>query len=298
MKKLIVRLKGGMGNQMFQYAAGRSLALKYGMRLMLDATSGFTHDMVYRRTYSLNSFPFTVDPANRGHQLPFWFEVIRNKFLGGPNDLVQKRPWGLYINETNSKYLSALSEINFEKNVFMEGFWQSEYYFEDYKELLNRELSPPLPQDDLFLSMANKIEGCNAVSVGVRLFEEVPGASKSGVGGLVPYSFYEAAAIQIAKKIKDPTFFVFCTKDDGIRGKLHLPGNIHYLTHDNGYKSKMNRLWLISRCAHHILSNSSFYWWGAWLSEHNHSNNIIIACDKFANSDCIPARWLSIPVHK
>lgn len=293
MKKLVVRLKGGLGNQMFQYAAGRALALKNRMHLILDTMSGFARDKVYRRTFSMSSFPFTVDFANRCQQLPFWYEQLRNRFLPGLPNLVQHRPWGLYIHETHGKYLKAIAEVNFQKNIFMEGYWQSEHYFADYSELLSKELAPPVAQDDLFLSMSKKIEGCNSVSVGVRLFEEVPGASKHGVGGLVPYSFYEEAAIRLVEKVKDLTFFVFCTKE-GILGKFSLPGKVYYLTHDNGYKGEMKRLWLISRCAHHILSNSSFYWWGAWLAEHNHSDSVIIACDQFTNSDCIPARWLSI----
>lgn len=298
-KKLIVRLKGGLGNQMFQYAFGRSLALKNDMRLKIDAVTGFALDKVCRRNFSMSIFPITTDFANLCEQLPFWFETALNRFLPGFQNLIRHRPWGLYMYDTNRRYHKEIAEFDFQKNVakniFMDGFWQSEHYFNDYGELLRKEFSLPVPRDDLSLSMAKKIERCDSVSVGVRLFEEVPGASQQGLGGLVPFSFYEDGAIRIADKIKNPTFFVFCTKEDGVRGKLCLPGNVYYVTHDNGYKGEMKRLWLISRCAHHILSNSTFYWWGAWLAEHKQSEQLIIASDQFVNSDCIPLRWLSIP---
>jgi len=293
-RKLIVRLKGGLGNQMFQYATARALALKNGMQLKLDKVSGFARDKVYRRTFSLSPFSLEVDFANFYQQLPFWYEQARKKFLPVIPNAVTQRPWGLYIQETHFNYMKEIAENHFHENIFMDGFWQSEKYFAAYRGLLSKELAPPVPQSDLFLTVAKKIEGCNSVAVGVRLFEEVPSASQHFVGGLVPYSFYEKAAIRIAEKIKDPSFFVFCTKEDSVRGKFSLPGKVHYLTHDNGYEGEMKSLWLVSKCANHILSNSSFYWWGAWLSEFNHTNSVIIACDQFTNSDCLPTRWLKI----
>lgn len=296
MRELIVCLKGGLGNQMFQYAAGRAFAIQKGMQLVLDVRTGFVRDKTYRRRFMLSELPVTVRYANRLQQLPFWYERARNRVLSISPKLVQERPWGIYLCETETKYHTAVAQIGCATTIFMEGFWQSEKYFADYRELLRKELTPSVPSDDLYLSTARKIEECNSVSVGVRLFEEVPGASKHGVGGLVPYSFYGKAADRIAEEVNDPTFFVFCTKKNGVSGKLHLPGKVYYVTHDDGYIDTMKLLWLISRCRHHILSNSSFYWWGAWLSEQNFTsiNKVIIASDKFVNSDCIPSRWITI----
>jgi hypothetical protein len=135
------------------------------------------------------------------------------------------------------------------------------------------------------------VEKRDSVAVGVRLFEEIPGTDKSGVGGLVPLSFYEAAAHRITAHVEVPTFFVFCTDDAAVKGKLKLPGETHYVTHDKGFVGAAQRLWLISRCRHHIVSNSSFYWWGAWLSEYSNPGNTIIACNLFPNPDTIPNRW-------
>ena len=171
----------------------------------------------------------------------------------------------------------------------MEGYWQSERYFSDYADLIENEISPPIPQDERFTAMAKRMDGSNSVAVGVRLFEEVPKTKQTAI-----YAFYTEAAVRLAEKVKDPVFFVFCTKES-IRGKLTLPGEVHYLTRENGYVDEMNVMWLISKCAHHIISNSSFYWWGTWLAERKHRNSVSIACDTFENADCIPPRWISIP---
>ena len=110
-------------------------------------------------------------------------------------------------------------------------------------------------------------------------------------------SFYQNAANQLSAKDKDPTFFVFCTTLDAVKDKLELPGPVHYLTHDNGYVGALHTLWLISQCKHHIISNSSFYWWGAWLAERRHSESIVIACDLFTNKDTVPQRWTRLHLY-
>jgi hypothetical protein len=110
------------------------------------------------------------------------------------------------------------------------------------------------------------MESCDSVAVGVRLFEEMLGKEKEEVGGIVPFSFYERAACRIAEKIMSPTYFVFCTNYSEVEGKIKLPGRVHYVTRDGGYVGDRQCLYLLSRCHHHIISNSSFYWWGAWLA--------------------------------
>lgn len=287
--RLIVRLKGGLGNQMFQYAAGRALAIRNDMQLILDTNSGFIRDKVYRRTFSLGVFSIHTQKASFFEQLPFWFEQGCQKCRSGSLSPILNRPWGAFLNETELRYLDEIANYRPHRNAWMEGYWQSEEYFTNCKDIIGHELALPVPREPQFLSIAKTIEACDSVAVGVRLFEEVPGFNKSG---LVPLSFYEDAANLMTDRVKDPTFFIFCTTDAAVRDKLKLPGMIHYVTHDNGYEGTPQRLWLISRCHHHVLSNSSFYWWGAWLAEQKNQGNVIIACDLFQNRDTIPARWI------
>ena len=289
--RLIVRLKGGLGNQMFQYAAARALAIRNNMELVLDNISGFIRDKVYRRTFQLNRFPVQVRPAPVFAQLPFWIESWREKLGFERSEPITIRPWGTYLWEKEPKFFIEIANYDLGRNTWMEGHWQSEKYFALYKDIIAAEFILPTPVEPNFLSMERMIESSNPVAVGVRVFEEVPGFDKSGVGGVAPFSFYEIAARSLADTIDNLTFFVFCTTIDAVKDRLRLPGEIIYITHDNAFEGSIQRLWLISRCKHHIISNSSFYWWGAWLAEREDPGGTIIASDLFPNRDSIPARW-------
>ena len=295
-RRLIVRLKGGLGNQMFQYAAGRALAIRNDMELVLDTTSGFIRDKVYRRIFSLGAFPIQARRANFLEQLPFWTEHGRQKLATNKLMPITPRTWGDFLYETELRFMNQIAAYEARRPSWMEGYWQSEKYFADCKDVIAGELAFPTPDESNFLSMGRMIESCESVAVGVRVFEEVPGVDKSGVGGVVPLDFYEKAARWIVDTIKNPIFFVFCTTIAAVKDKLRLPGKIYYITHDNGFNGGFQRLWLISRCKHHIISNSSFYWWGAWMAEQKNPGGMIIASDMFPNVDTIPSRWQRLRV--
>jgi len=294
MDRLVVYLKGGLGNQMFQYAAGRALALKNGMQLVLDVNSGFARDKVFRRSFSLGDFSLNAKYATIMEQWPYWYKRLQDRLFSGTARLVQEYPWGIYLNETEIRFHDVIQKINTSKYIFMDGYWQSERYFADFAGVIAKEFEMPTPSDPLYLSMAKKIESCNSVCVGVRLFEELPGADKAGVGGVTPFSFYKMAAERLAESVRNPEYFLFCTTRSAIDGKIKLPGKIHYITCDDGFINAIDSLWLTSRCAHHIISNSSFYWWGAWLAERHNPGNLKIVCDQFAMKDTIPERWKKI----
>jgi hypothetical protein len=291
MPRIVVRLRGGLGNQLFQYAAARALAIRNQAALILDTKSGFVRDRVYRRTFSLGTLPIVASGAGLIDQLPFCFESFRNKVARSVRPLISERPWGIYVCETEARFLSEVRDLAIPPNIYLEGYWQSEQYFADQREILRDELVVRPPTDGKSLELADRMTSCDAVAVGVRLFEEVPGTDKSGVGGVVPESFYLDAADHIVRRLANPQFFVFCTTAAGVEGKLRLPGPIHYVTHDNGFVGEMRRLWLITQCRHHILSNSSFYWWGAWLAERRLGASEIVAADQFPNVDTVPKRW-------
>ncbi len=295
---VIVQLRGGLGNQMFQYAAGRALAIRNSAELYVDATSGFTRDKVYKRTFELGLMPIAAKKADLGRRLPYWLEKIRERITTSSPGIVQKRVWGTLIREESLIFEPRIAAFTEFDNAWMNGYWQSESYFSDCYHLINRELNPPTPRDAKFLALDEQIISCNSVAVGIRLFEEVPGASKSGVGGVTPAEFYTQAATKLAQTVVNPVFFVFCTTQSPILEKLQLPGPVHYITHENGYTGALSRLWLLSHCRHHIISNSSLYWWGAWLAERRNPATQIFASDLFVNRDSVPGRWKSFGIKK
>ena len=290
--KITAHLMGGLGNQMFQYAAARAIAHRNNSNLFLDDHNGFVRDIVYKRKYELNQFPIQAQ-INRAC-IPYWIEKAKQRIFGQQKNAVTKNLFWTTLEENESGFISAVHDLRITGNTWMHGYWQSERYFEDIKDIICRELMPEAPEDSRFLEMAKQMESCNAVSLGVRLYEEVPGETKDGVGGLTSMTFFNESAKRLSEQIENPEFFIFCTTNSPELEKLNLPGKVHLITHENGFNGTMARLWLYTKCKHHFIANSSFYWWGAWLSEMKNTNSVIIASPIFSNKDAIPERWLLI----
>jgi hypothetical protein len=293
---ITAHLMGGLGNQMFQYAAARAIALRNDARLYVDNRTGFARDKVYRRTYELGAFPVEAAVAGAWKRGPFMLDTVERKLFGGTKQVISNRVWGSFIQEFEQTFLPEVARYPMVSNTWMRGYWQSEAYFRDVAESIRRELTPPTPTKREFVDYGELMRTCSSVAVGIRLFEEVPGASKTGVGGLTPLQFFTDASRVLAETVRNPVFFVFCTHAAAELSSLNLPGKVHLVTHDNGFQGSLERLWLLAQCQHHILSNSTFYWWGAWLSESQYPNSQIIASPLFANDDTIPARWKSLSV--
>ena len=133
-----------------------------------------------------------------------------------------------------------------------------------------------------------------SVAIGIRLYEETKDPS---------YHAYQGQEITLAKiqrAINDMTdrigsfdAYVFCTFHAEFLDKLVVPGRIKFISSDDGYSDTWSSLWLLTQCRHHIISNSSFYWWGAFLSAHYHPNQEqhIMASDNFANQAIYLDSW-------
>jgi hypothetical protein len=275
MKRITVYLNGGLGNQMFQYAAGRAMALRNGADLVLDTWSGFVRDYQYRRHYELDALPIKARRATMGERLPIWLYRLENKVRKAPFSTDQKRMYGQFLIEKELRFLAEISAMSVSKKAWLIGYWQSPLYFENYATTLRRELMPPAPTASKFLELAAAIRAADSVALGVRLYEEsADPAAHARDGKIKSTADINQAIERLLAQRPNAKFFVFCT-------------------HDDGYDGSIERLWLLSQCRHHIITNSSYYWWGAWLSKssHEHENQLVFSADNFINEDCICANW-------
>ncbi len=287
-------MMGGLGNQMFQYAAARALAARSGSELVLDPWSGFARDIVYKRRYELGSFAVRGRHATKAEGLPFWFERLKLKYSGHQPPPVSERPWGTLLWEPEQRVYPEVLSMTAHRSIWSHGHWQSERYFDEMRAEVGEELTPPEPLDSQFLEMGSQIDSTQAVAIGVRLFEEMPGATKDVVGGLTGEAFYRTAAERLAGSLSHPVFFLFCSTLQPAVRALKLPGPVHYVTGDAGFSSAVDSLWLLSRCRNHIVSNSSFFWWGAWLAERRHADARVLVSNRFPNPGTVPSRWESL----
>lgn len=280
---------------MFEYAASRAIALRNDAELRLDPWSGFVRDRVFRRTFVLDALPIQARRAGRLGRLPFWYERIVERYRGAPTQTISSRPWGLSVRELAQTFYPEVADLKSRRSMWLYGHWQSEAYFADCRDRIAAELSPPAPSDDAFRRMGALIDSTNAVAIGVRLYEEMPGASKAVVGGLTDMEFYVRSAAAMATVVPNPVFFVFSSTLSSFVRDISLPGPAHYVTSDNGFEDAIGSLWLMAQCKHHVIANSSLYWWGAWLAEQRRPGTRIIASGRFTNPATIPPRWESWP---
>ncbi|TRZ97100.1 MAG: alpha-1,2-fucosyltransferase [Rhodocyclaceae bacterium] len=191
-------------------------------------------------------------------------------------------------------YWPGISETT--DNCFLVGNWQSEKYFSDIENTIRTDFTfrkPPNSRDQEWISL---IGNCQSVSLHVRRGDYAIHAKTRAVLGLLPLDYYRSAADLVASRSGFPEFFIFSDDIPWAREHLDIPFPCHYVDHNKGAESH-NDMRLMSSCRHHIIANSSFSWWGAWLNPA--SDKIVIAPRRwFANGwdakDLIPEGWVSL----
>jgi Glycosyl transferase family 11 len=264
-KKLIALIKGGLGNQLFAYAAARRLAYSNDATLVIDDVSGFEKDHLYQRSYSLDHFNIQFRKAN------YW---ERSEPFGGIRRGLSKR-LNAYLPIDRRRYIIQAG-VHFDDQIlrlhlqegttYFEGFGQSEDYFRDIEELVRKDLVISEPLDDMNQSLASLIDGADAVALHIRWFDAFEVESKNNMA----LDYYLNAIEHIKKSIQDPVFFIFSDQIE-VTKKILMPhfGRLQFHFVDNNQTSKMAYadLWLMSKCKHFIIANSTFSWWAAWLGE-------------------------------
>jgi hypothetical protein len=287
---VIVRLEGGLGNQLFQYAAGRAIAQRHNVPLKLD-TSKFEGT---RRRYALDNLRISASLATAS-------EV--EHLTGSNGNGMRPRLTRLYQRYLPYYRQSVFVERGFQFDpnffrarceVYLIGYWQSEKYFEGIAPLLREELTLLTQPDPDNQAMASQIEQTESVSVHIRRGDYVSDEHTSRYHGSCSLAYYQDAVGMIARTGVRPAFFVFSDDIEWAKQNLRLDHPVVYVSH-NGEARDYEDLRLMSLCKHHIIANSSFSWWGAWLSE-NPEKKVIVPRRwfdqaQFDTRDLIPAGW-------
>jgi hypothetical protein len=274
---VIVKLIGGLGNQMFQYAAGRRLAHVLGVELKLDISAFNSYKL---RKYCLGTFNIqesfaTLDEITALTK-PRFVERMRAKALRRP-----PRPPKTYIREKKNFHFDP-DIMNLPDGVYLEGYWQSEKYFSEISDIIRKEFAVKVTQTGENKVLAEQITSSLSVSLHIRRGDYVSNPRTNLVHGICGMDYYLRCVEFIADKVKEPHFFVFSDDPQWVRKNLNLAYRMTVINH-NGVEKDYEDLRLVSQCKHHIIANSTFSWWGAWLS-HN-SNKVILAPKVWANND-------------
>jgi hypothetical protein len=268
--RVTVRVSGGIGNQLFQYATARRLALRNDVPLAIDHISGFARDF-YRRRFSLNRFNIGGDLIEpRSSYASNWGRLRRRIQLR----INRSRPLAqrTYLFEDNMRFEPELLDLEVTRPIYLEGYWQYEVYFGDIRDRLSEELTLRTPHDRVNVELAEKIRSLEApVCLHVRALHGVPDTKDARPQPTVSDwhhldpSYFQRAVEVMAQKVANPHFFVFADYPDWAREHLHAPYPMEFVTH-NGPDKDYEDFWLMGQCRHFIISNSTFSWWAAWLA--------------------------------
>ena len=284
---IIAKLIGGLGNQMFQYALARRLALLWNCELKLDPTDLLSTRHSTPRPYGLNVFNIQADLAGTTE-----IQAVKNNYWLAKLGLAHKPS---HIQEQAVGTYDA-NLIKIPPPLYLDGYWQSAQYFQDIELIIKNDFTLKaefLPTDSALLAL---IKSTNSVALHIRRGDYVTNPDFAAIYNCCSLDYYRQAVGTIAAQTTAPHFFIFSDDIDWVKHNLQLDYPAEFVS-ERDYPD-YQALILMSLCQHQIIANSSFSWWGAWLN--SSANKLVIAPSKWFNSsslssqDIIPATWLKI----
>ncbi len=321
---VVSRLSGGLGNQLFQYAAGRSLAQRSGARLILDA-SVFTLPQE-RRRFALAPYPIGAEVAWDGYpyepitplvtfprpgHVPVGSYSLFDRLvyrLSRGRGRVEKAIRTIYTHVDRARGrtpgLVVFSHRTFDYDpefarfgpgTYLVGYWQSFRYFVEASDAIGAELRLPGEPDPGNAQWLARIAQRNSVCLHVRRGDYLLPPHDAQHGVCSP-AYYRRAMRAVEERVSDPHFFVF--SDDLSWSRQQIAGTNVSFVDANAGDAAHEELRLMSACRHHIIANSSLSWWAAWLGRHR--DQVVVAPDPWFTAagrtpDLYPERWMVVP---
>jgi hypothetical protein len=293
-ERIVARLHDGLGNQLFIYAAARAIAEARGAELLVDTTSGFARDRKYGATAQLQHFAIRAKaaPPRLCYPPPFG-RHIRDLQVS----ISRRLPLARRFVVREADFEAVVAGAPLRRIIRLEGYWQSERYFASAAGKIAEEFQVASPLSPKSAEVAGEIARTNSVCLHVRqmhgahhAFNQPP---PSHIAQL-PFAYYDEAIARLTQRVPDPTFFCFADNFEWVRTHWAFPFPIRFVDHNRGDKAYED-VALMARCRHFIIGNSTFSWWGAWLSRH--PDKIVIAPDNRGSvrwgseDDLLPKRW-------
>ncbi len=291
---LISNIIGGLGNQMFQYAAGRSLSLAKGVEFRLDLSdfSGYGLHQGFELQRVFNCPVLTATTSDVQAILGWQTSPIIRRLLAKPALSMFRRSG--FVVEPHFNYWPGICEIS--SDSYLLGYWQSEKYFIDAANEIRTDLTFKSPLSSKNAELAAAIRLGNSISLHVRRGDYTSNPKTTATHGLCSLEYYRSAIQYVIERVERPSFYIFSDDPAWVRENMKIGYPSVYVDHNHGAES-YNDMRLMGLCKHHIIANSSFSWWGAWLNPD--SEKIVVAPRKwFANnndvSDLFPSGWVTL----
>ncbi|MRG44883.1 alpha-1,2-fucosyltransferase [Chitinophaga sp. SYP-B3965] len=280
---ILVQLKGGLGNQMFQYAAGRSLAAKYQVPLLLDPES---YESRQKGMYGLNGLNIQAGIAT-----PADLAAFKQGTVGKVLNRVLPTPYRRVYKERHYEFDALLFQA--QPPVYLKGYWQSWRYFEPVQETILSDFTFSIPFSPNILNKAAELQATESIAMHFRRGDYTDAAT-AAYHGICEPAYYDAAARYMLTRHPHAKFYIFT--NDPAWVKDNLPSGITYeIVSGDLSHTQYEDLFLMSHCRHQIIANSSFSWWAAWLNTYK-EKRVVAPAKWFAVADVdakdlVPASW-------
>jgi hypothetical protein len=286
---ILIKLQGGLGNQLFQYSLGLCLAIKNNTELVLDVKDIklYAHG---KRDYSLSSFNTIGRIATEDDLKSFKLSTI-NKFKNLFRPYYRKS----IVEEKYFNFDYHILEIKSPAYISGFSYWRSEKYFKEIEGTIRKSLTLKNPQNSIFNKIKEEITNSNSVSLHVRRTDYLMKKHQAIYTQCTPEYYYNALKL-INSKYPNSKVFVF--SDDIIWAKENLNLNSSAVYVSDSKLADYQELILMSTCKNNIIANSTFSWWGAWLNDN--IDKVVISPKKWHvdtkidERDLIPKSWIKI----
>lgn len=291
--KMVVKVNGGLGNQLFQYAMGRALALRTGAELLLDLRFFALSGAHTPRAFELDLFRAHYEAADETTLARFDPPKPASRFLRMWKRAFPASDAPSRFAERGFPYDPAVLQLK--GAAYIDGYWQSERYFTDHERTIREDLTFRPALSAMSEALLQQIhDEPNAASLHVRRGDYVNHPQASAFHGLCEPAYY-AAAMQLLYESTPPSrYFVFSDDIAWARENLAFGAPVTFVDHNSGNDSWQD-MRLMMACRHHVIANSSFSWWGAWLNPFEQKR--VVAPKRWFldpsidTRDLIPASW-------
>ncbi len=291
---IVIRIWGGLGNQMFQYAMGYAKARKYHEILKLD-TSFFQEKHNSRqteRTLDLFQLPITcTEEINSDRDLGPAIRLLKNPYV---NYAIRKFlpivfPAGkyTYVKEHRLEYVPQVHSLR-RSNVYYDGYWHSDKYFKEYREELCSQFVFSNASIEKAYQKISQGDGFETVAIHIRRGDYITQNNPNARG----VEYYKEAISILKGHVADPIFCFFSDDLNWVKDNFGTLDNLVFVNEDR-MLNDIEEFQLMARCHHQIISNSSYSWWAAWLN--NNKNKIVVVPKVWKNKkDMMLDEWIKI----
>lgn len=293
---IVVRIKGGLGNQLFQYAAAYALAKRLKQPLKLDMSFYPEQSL---RSFKLSLLKVECEDIAQECDVPTLIRLINNRYL---NRIIRGLNLRVIPVSKNYKYcVETRSRVNewffeiVEKNIFIEGYFQSEKYFKEYRDDFLSQFTQKYIPDVQYKAALYHIQNSNSVAVHVRRGDFLKAQYNNNPHHyLLGEKYYKNAIEYIESHISNPKYYWFSDDIDWVKRNFGEQRNFHFISLKSNH-GDIDELLLMSKCKHIIAANSTFSWWASWL---NIDENALHLCPakRYGNESMIPENWIKISV--